>query len=124
MLRHDDLIGMRILQWFITLPLINLVDHDSSLGRSASVNCLLSAAIACLTSLSTAMCAYLFLLSSDGSMSMWTILPCLQNSATLPSRDHQIARQMQGVSQLHPLRNSNKPCVHAQHAERERSSAG
>ena len=36
------------------------------------------------TSLQTGMWAGLFLLISEASMSMWTILPCLANSSTLP----------------------------------------
>ena len=72
-------------------------------------------------SLTIGMWAALFLLISDGSMSMWTILPCLANSDTLPvtrssnrtPKASSKSASFDGVVRI-------DAAVHAEHVERQR----
>ena len=86
---------------------------------------LFSSARAYFMSLTIGMCGFLILLISDGSMSMWTILPCLANSRDLAghaiveahAEGQQQVGLVDGIVGIHAA-------VHAQHVQRQRIVAG
>ena len=72
-------------------------------------------------SLTIGRCTTLFLLISEASMSMWTIVPCLANSLTLPvTRSSKRTPKASSRSALvhRPVRVGR--AVHAEPAQRER----
>ncbi len=98
-LRHDDLVHVAVQKLADVLRFRHFIGHAVTewkllsstrrSGRAMALNglpltTLFSCCSAYLMSLTTGKCATLFLLISLGSTSIWTIVPCLANSLTLP----------------------------------------